>query len=54
MTRLRRHTARRAVAVKLLEITVAIAFLLLMINIVVPWAVGSLTDGFAMTVQESR
>jgi hypothetical protein len=40
--------------VKLLEVAVVIAFLLLMINFVLPWAAQSLVHGFITNIESSR
>lgn len=51
MNRRHRRSARRAVLVKLLEIGVTLAFLLIMINLVLPWATQSLSDSFVQQMQ---
>lgn len=54
IARTRRRPTRHAAVVKLLEVVVAIAFLLLMINVVLPWAADALVTGFTSTIGSSR
>jgi hypothetical protein len=54
MTKSRRRSTRRSVGLFLLNVAIVIAFLLLMINIVLPWAAQSMADGFARSIEQSR
>jgi hypothetical protein len=46
-----RRTARRAALSKGLEIVVVVIFLLLMINVVLPWAAATLSDAFVRQLE---
>jgi hypothetical protein len=58
MTKSRRgstpRSTRRAIGVKLLEVALMVAFLLLMTNVVLPWAAQSMADGFVRSIEQPR
>ena len=54
MTKSRRRSTRRSVGLILLEVAFTVAFLLLMINIVLPWAAQSMADGFVRSIEQSQ
>ena len=54
MTKSRRRSTRRSAGLKLLEIAITALFALVMINLVIPWAVQSLSDSYARTIEQSR
>lgn len=49
-----RRSPRHAFAKRAIDVVIVIVLVLLMINVVFPWAAGSLADGFITVIERAR